>query len=188
MRGELDPGLVERAVHGDGRAFERIVEEHHSLVWAAVRSVLGDRPDVEDTVQEAFIKVYRGLSSFRSASRLSTWIYRIARNEALNASSRARRETVPIESTAPIEDPGERPDRLVSRAEAAALVERFLPRIDDRWRAAIELRYMGERSCAEISEIMDLPVGTVKTYIHRGKAALRRLMAGERPAGTKDDR
>ena len=188
MRGDLDPGLVEKAVRGDGRAFQRIVENHHSLVWAAVRAVLGDKPDVEDTVQEAFIKVYRGLASFRGTSRLSTWIYRIARNEALNAAARPRRETVPLESTAPIEDPGERPDRLVARAEASARLDRFLPRIDDRWRAAIELRYMGERSYPEIAEIMGLPVGTVKTYIHRGKTALRRMMAGERPADTEDDR
>lgn len=188
MRGELDPVLVEQAVRGDGRAFRRIVEEHHPLVWAAVRAVLGNRPDAEDTVQDVFIKVFRGLPSFRGGSRLSTWIYRIARNEALNAAARKSRETVPIESAAPIEDPGERPDRLVSRSEAASRLERFLPLIDGRWRAAIELRYMGERSYDEIAAVMELPVGTVKTYIHRGKAALRRLMSAETPEKAKDGR
>ncbi|MBN1885721.1 MAG: RNA polymerase sigma factor [Candidatus Krumholzibacteriota bacterium] len=181
MRGDLDPGLVKRAANGDGRAFEEIIEEHHSLVWASVRAVMGDRLDVEDTVQEVFIKVYRGLPSFRGGSRLSTWIYRIARNEALNAVSRKVHETLPIEIVERIEDPGERPDRAVGRAETAAGLERFLARIEERWRTAIELRYMGERSYAEIADIMELPVGTVKTYIHRGKTALRRMMVDESP-------
>ena len=114
--------------------------------------MLGDRDDVEDVVQEVFIKVYRGLSKYRGDSKFSTWIYRIARNESINAVRKNVISGQPIEDTV-IEAPSStRPDEQ------------------------IELRYLGERSYAEIGDTLDLPIGTVKSYIHRAKIELKRLM------------
>ena len=83
LRGETDHDLLEKARSGDGRAFGRIVERYTGIVYAAVRSVLGNHDEIDDAVQEAFIRVYKGLASFSGRSSLSTWIYSVARNHAI---------------------------------------------------------------------------------------------------------
>ncbi len=169
--------LVERARSGNERAFRLILEEHHTLIYSVVHGVLQNRADAEDTVQEVFIKIYRGLPEFRGASRLSTWIYRIARNEALNALAKRRGHHVPLEECAGLAASDADPDRPLSAAETARLLERCMERLDEQQRIALDLCYRGEKSYEEIADIMDIPIGTVKTHIHRGKTALRRMLA-----------
>jgi RNA polymerase sigma-70 factor (ECF subfamily) len=191
VRGESDPHLVAKAREGDERAFRKIVERYHPMAYAVVRGALGDRWDVEDVVQEVFIKVYRGLSGFRGDAKLSTWVYTIARNEALNAARKRDPRSEPLEDVVLVAAEQSRPDERYDEKARREHLERCLSELDEDFRVALELRYMGEMSYEEISEAMGLPLGTVKTYIHRAKIELRRVMArkdfvesygrGERP-------
>ncbi len=176
MRDEKDRGLVEKSLRGDEKAFRRLVEMHTPIVYSAVRAILGGCPDVEDTVQEVFVKVYRGLHAFRGESKLSTWIYRIARNEALNVSARVKPDLVAIEEARDIGSKDSGPDKAYTIEREREMLNHLIQRLDERYRVALELRYMGEKSYADISEIMEIPEGTVKTYIHRAKATLKKML------------
>ncbi len=177
MKGDQENDLVEKSLRGSERAFRQIVEDNSAVVFAAVRSVLGNSDDIEDIVQEIFIKIFRGLPGFRGGSRLSTWIYRIARNEAINSKAKRNVETVPFDTVDLTGPKDERPDRILSRREKNNRLRELVSRLDQRYREVIELRYLAERSYSEISEIMGIPVGSVKTYIHRARKELKSMMS-----------
>ena len=188
FRGEGDAELVAEAREGSEKAFRKLVERYHPMAFAVVRGVLGSRSDVEDVAQEVFIKVFRGLSGFRGDSKLSTWIYTVARNEAINAARKSNPADASIEDVV-LESPEElRPDKLYHRKIRQEEVERGLSQLDPDYRLALELRYMGEMSYAEISEVMALPIGTVKTYIHRAKIELKRIMSRRQSVETHRQR
>ena len=176
MTGGSDARLIAGALEGSEKAFGTLVERYHPMTYSIVRAVLGDRDDVDDVVQEVFIKVYRGLSRFRREAKFSTWLYRIARNEAINASKRRTFDARPIDDVVIEAPPGSRPDENYARQAEQADLDRHLAQLDENYRTVLELRYMGDKSYAEIGETMDLPIGTVKTYIHRAKIELKRLM------------
>jgi len=137
-----------------------------------------------------YIKVFKGLARFRGDSKFSTWLYRIARNEAINAVKKRRLESVPIEDVVLAAPDRDGPEAVLRRSQASEELEDALGRIDERYRLALELRYMGERSYEEIVEMTGLPIGTIKTYIHRGKTALRKAMTqtlGRRDAASAGD-
>jgi RNA polymerase sigma factor (sigma-70 family) len=172
-----DRDLVEKSLDGSARAFGRLVERYHALVFSVVRGIMGQRDEVEDVVQEIFIKVYRNLAGYRGEARLSTWIYRIARNEAINAVSRSRPDTEPLDESSGHVSREAGPEERLERKHATRFLEELLTALDEQHRIAIELRYMGEKSYAEIAEIMDIPIGTVKTYIYRAKAAMKKRLS-----------
>jgi len=175
--GDGDQRLVAETLAGSEKAFREIVERYHAMTFAVVRGILGDRSDVEDVMQEVFIKVYKGLGGFRGDAKLSSWIYQIARNEALNKARRPNAAETSIDDVV-IESPEEsRPDAEYRRKIEREYLERCLAELGDDFRTALELRYMGELSYTEIAETMGLPIGTVKTYIHRGKIELKRVMS-----------
>ena len=177
MRGENDAQLVAKSLHGSEKAFRRLVERHQPMAYSVVRAVLGDRDDVEDVVQEVFVKVFRGLGRFRGDSKFSTWIYRIARNEAISAARRANPHSETLDDTEIRAPETDRPDVQYGREEQHRHVEAYLAQLDENYRVVLELRYMGEKSYAEISELMDVPLGTVKTYVHRAKFLLKEIMS-----------
>jgi RNA polymerase sigma-70 factor (ECF subfamily) len=185
LTGTSDAHLIEASLKGSERAFRQLVERHHALAYSAVRSVMGDRDDVEDVVQEVFIKVYRALATFRTDARFSTWLYRIARNEAVSTVRRKTMSGPPIEETVLESDAASRPDEQYRVEEERAVMGRCLEQLDDQYRTVLELRYLGERSYQEIAEAMELPIGTVKSYIHRAKAELKRVMLRERKRGAE---
>jgi RNA polymerase sigma-70 factor (ECF subfamily) len=172
--------LVAEAREGSERAFRKLVERYHPMTYSIVRAILGDRFDVEDVVQDVFVKVYGALRQFRGESKLSSWIYQIARNEALNQTRGKRPAAEPLDDAA-LETPIEsRPDEQYRRKMLREDLERCLMEIDEEFRTVLEMRYMGEMSYAEISDATGLPMGTVKTYIHRAKIELKRVMTRRR--------
>jgi RNA polymerase sigma-70 factor (ECF subfamily) len=176
LRGEGDARLVAEAREGSEKAFRKLVERYHPMAYAVVRGVLGDRSDVEDVAQEVFIKIFRGLPGFRGNAKFSTWVYTIARNEAINAVRKTDPAGTSIEDVV-VETPDEaRPDEQYRRKIRREHLERCLSEIDRDHRLVLELRYMGEMSYTEISDVTGLPIGTVKTYIHRAKVALKKVM------------
>jgi len=182
--GDRDLELISKSLQGNQLAFTELVERHHTTAFAVVRGVLGDSDDVEDVVQMVYMKVYRNLDKFRGDSKFSTWLYQIARNEAINAVKKRRLDTTPVEDLVVAAPERDGPEAAYHRTAAADDLEQAMARIDERYRGVLELRYMGERSYDEISELTGLPIGTVKTYIHRGKVALKRAMT--RSLGRRD--
>jgi RNA polymerase sigma-70 factor (ECF subfamily) len=183
MKGEMrreedyDIALVGRSLNGDGRAFGKLIRRHHDLVFSVVRGIMGRRDDVEDVAQEVFIKIFKSLSGFRGEAKLATWIYRIARNEAINAVSRSRPTLETLDESRGDVSSARSPEEQLERKNAKHLLDEMLAALDENHRIAIELRYMGGKSYVEIAEIMEIPMGTVKTYIYRAKAAMKKRLS-----------
>lgn len=180
--------LVARALRGDERAFRDLITPHHAMAYAVVRSVLGarGREEVDDVMQVVYLKAYQGLGGFRGDAKFSTWLYQIARREAIDVSSKRRPETVEI-TEIELPSSGETPDAATRDRDTKLRIERAMAELDDDYRTAIELRYMAEKSYEEIAEIMGVPAGTAKTYVHRGKVEMKRILSRpERPAARRD--
>lgn len=187
MRGDNDHDLLEKAKSGDERAFGKIVEKYTGVVYAAVRSVLGNRSDIDDAVQEAFIRVYRGLPSYSGRSSLSTWIWSVARNNAINIRAKERDDVIPLDKTAEIPSNRPGPEAELARRSAVEDIEYLLSRLEGDYRQVIELRYLAGKKYHEIAEILDMPEGTVKTLIHRARKKMKMMMDERYEAGRREN-
>lgn len=167
-------------------AYEELISRYEQQVYSMVYRLLGNESDACDVVQEVFLKVFRGVNSFREQSSLRTWIYRIAVNEAHNHRRwfvRHCRWEVPMHVDAGSDlshsveyapDPGRSPYDETLNSENRILIERALTRINPIFRAAVVLRDIENLSYEEIAEILQISLGTVKSRILRGREALRR--------------
>ncbi len=175
---------------GDGAAYEKLIDKFEQPVFNLVSRVMDDPADAADVVQEVFLKVFRNIASFRRDSSLKTWIYRIAVNEARNHRrwfSRHRRNEVGLEAEPGetrgyqdwLPDPGQSPYETALTHETHDLIEAALARVNPKFRAALVLREIEGLSYEEISEILDISLGTVKSRILRGREALRKHLADQ---------
>ncbi len=187
MRGDNDHDLLEKAKSGDGKAFGKIVEKHTGVVYAAVRSVLGNRDDIDDAVQESFIRIYRGLPSFSGRSSLSTWIWSVARNNAINVRAKERDDIIPLDKTAEIASSRLGPEAEYARRRAAKDIEWLLSGLEGNYRQVIELRYLAGKKYNEIAQMLDLPEGTVKTLIHRARIRMKKMMDTREKNGRREN-
>jgi RNA polymerase sigma-70 factor (ECF subfamily) len=185
--GELSPDdarLLRGLRAGIEAAYEELIDRYQQPVYGMVYRLLGSQPDSCDVVQEVFVKVFRGVGSFREKSSLRTWIYRIAVNEAHNhrrwfsrhtrwevALTDEQQESRLLDSTA---DPGPSPFERAASNETRLLIEEALDRINPVFRTAVVLRDIEDLSYEEIAEILQISMGTVKSRILRGREALRR--------------
>jgi len=182
LSNDQERDLVARASRGDGRAFRSLVATHHATAYAVVRAILGSRrfDDVDDVMQLVYLKAYQGLATFRGESKFSTWLYQIARREALDVVSKRALDSTSIDDVVIPARAGDAADSALADRDLRESIERAMGELDESYRTAIELRYMAEKSYEEIADLMRLPVGTVKTYVHRGKLELKRILS--RPA------
>lgn len=173
--------LVRRCLDGDDAAFATLVERHKLMVYNIVDRMVG-ADAADDLAQEAFVRVHQGLAGFRGDAKLSTWIYRITYRLCLEALQRRARSgvTVPLSEehaeeteAGPVAAPLPVTDAGFAQAEARQAVEHGLAQLPAHYRMALTLFYLQERRYDEIAEVMELPMGTVKTYLHRAKAQLR---------------
>jgi len=161
-------------LRGDNRAFRVVIEKYTPLVYSVVEGILSSRrSDIEDVLQEVFVKVYVGLPSFKGEAKFSTWLYQIARNTALNAMERFEPPLQPVEDTHHLEAGGASPEDDYQQKRTHEAILQQIDTLDEPYRIVLKLRYMGELSYEEIAGIMDIPMGTVKTYLFRAKAALK---------------
>lgn len=181
----LDAVLVERAVReADTRAFEMLVRRHQGLVRAQLRRLLGDDPaTADDLAQEAFALAWRKLAQFRGESRFSTWIYRIAYSCFLQfLRSRSGREpTLPFDPEQEGSDANEGPLDLRMDLTSA------MRRLSGNQRAALLYCVQLGLSHEEAAEVLDMPLGTVKTHCLRGKAKLRELLKDWDPLNERSE-
>ncbi|WP_237058759.1 RNA polymerase sigma factor RpoE [Microbulbifer sediminum] len=187
-----DRQLVERVQKGDKRAFDLLVLKYQHKIVAVVSRFIKDHSEVQDVVQEAFIKAYRALANFRGESAFYTWMYRIAINTAKNhLVSRGRRppssdvdlEDAEFYSGADLLRDNETPENQLFRDQLEQAVHQAIQALPEDLRSAVTLREMEGLSYEEIAEVMACPVGTVRSRIFRAREAIDRtvkaVMAGE---------
>lgn len=187
-----DKQLVAKVQKGDSRAFDVLVLKYQHKIFGLISRYVNDPDEVQDVAQEAFIKAYRALPKFRGESAFYTWLYRIAINTAKNyLVSRSRRppgSDVEIGDAEYFEGGGalreiETPETALFGAELKIVVERAIRELPDDLRTAVTLREFDGLSYEDIAEIMDCPVGTVRSRIFRARESIdkqvREQMDGE---------
>jgi RNA polymerase sigma-70 factor (ECF subfamily) len=178
---QTDQQLVAKVQKGDSRAFDLLVLKYQHKIFGLISRYVHDADEVQDVAQEAFIKAYRALPRFRGDSAFYTWLYRIAINTAKNhLVSRSRR---PPGSDVEVEDAEyydggsalrdiNSPENVLFGAELKAVVERALSALPDDLKTAVTLREFDGLSYEDIAEIMECPVGTVRSRIFRAREAI----------------
>jgi RNA polymerase sigma-70 factor (ECF subfamily) len=181
IQDETDQELVRRVQSGDKVAFDLLVRKYQHKVLKLVSRFVSDLAEAEDVAQEAFIKAYRALPSFRGDSAFYTWLYRIAINTAKNALVSNRRR--PIEFDLDLQDPeqydrqallkeADTPEGVALTEEIRTTVEKAIEQLPEDLRTAIVLRELEGMSYEEIAQAMDCPVGTVRSRIFRAREAI----------------
>lgn len=185
-----DKELVTRALEGDESAFRELLERFRRPVFSLVYRMIGDREQAEDLAQESFVKAFNNLDSYNPNYRFSSWLFKIANNHAIDHLRRARLATVSIhgsphaanaereeETRIVLESQDESPEQEMLALELGSEIEEAIAQLRSDYRTAVILRHIENRPYEEIAEIMEVPIGTVKTFLHRARAELREALA-----------
>lgn len=171
--------LLERCRQGDEQAFRDLVDRYKDLVFGIVARSTPDRARVEDLAQEVFLRIHRGLPYFRGEAKLTTWIFRIAVN-LLSREADARRAAreVALDHDRPDHEPRAL-DRAISDLELRERLEKAMARLPPNYRLLVAAHYLQDVKYEDLAEALDMPVGTVKTHLHRAKKQLRAILESE---------
>jgi RNA polymerase sigma-70 factor (ECF subfamily) len=169
-----DQELVRLFTRGDSAAFEELVRRHEQRIYNLSLRMLGRPEDARDATQETFLAAFRKLPSFRGDSSLSTWLHRVAMNACYDTLRRRKRRA---EESLP-EDPGAASGDLAESSAEAVDVQRALAQVPDEFRAVLVLHDVQDLPYEEIAEVLGVPIGTVKSRLHRGRVGLARLLRG----------
>ncbi len=185
-----DREIVALAKAGKEAAYRELVRRYERPVFSLIYRMVRDRALAEDLSQETFVKVLNALESYRPEYKFSSWVFKIANNAAIDQLRRREVDTLSldgapdartadeVEATAlQAADRQETPLAELESRELGSEIERAVGRLRPEYRTAILLRHVEGRSYEEIAEVMDLPLGTVKTYIHRARLELREYLA-----------
>jgi RNA polymerase sigma-70 factor (ECF subfamily) len=188
-----DQEVVRHAVIGREAAYRELIRRYQRPVFSLVFRMVRDRELAEDLAQETFVKVLNAIDSYRPEYKFSSWIFKIANNAAIDHLRRRNLDTLSIDgsphaetaeaieaTTLQLGDGQESPLDEVASRELGEQIERAINALRPEYRSCILLRHIDGRPYEEIAEILDLPLGTVKTYIHRARNELRILLADTR--------
>jgi len=163
-----DDALALAAKAGDRAALEALLHANADRIHSVCRRILGNPDDALDATQEAMIAIARGITRFDGSARISTWIYRVATNAALDELRRRGRRPLPAEAPITSESRGDGTGAVDARLD----IDAALAAIPEDFRVAVVLRDLCDLDYAEISEALNVPIGTVRSRIARGRAAL----------------
>ena len=178
MEPERERALVDRCRREVPGAFEELVDQYKNLVFALIARTVPDRSRAEDIAQDVFLRIHRGLPYFRGDARLSTWIYRIVINVCSGEKS-------PSRPAISLDDPDARVavpstvDRQFSDLELRDRLEKAIEQLPTQYRLLIAAHYLEGVQYEDLAEAMSLPLGTVKTQLHRATRQLRQLLEGD---------
>jgi RNA polymerase sigma factor (sigma-70 family) len=161
--------------------FEELVREHQAMVFRTLLRLTGSREQLDDLAQDVFLRLYRALPSFRGEALVTTYLYRIAVNVAQDEWKRRRRDKQSLVSISDeasgweerLEHPGRNAEELLEEREFAELVDGQLQRLSQVERAVLVLYHQEERTYEQIALALGLPIGTVRTHLHRARKKLR---------------
>jgi RNA polymerase sigma-70 factor, ECF subfamily len=170
--------LVERCRRGEDLAFRELVDQYKGLVFALIARSVSDRGRAEELAQEVFLKVHKGLPYFRSEAKLSTWIYRIVIN------SLAQERKAPMMTSLDDESPAARlrpvaDDRAFGDLLVRDRLQKAIERLPVQYQVLVNGHYLKGMKYEELAAALDMPMGTVKTHLHRAKRQLRQLLETE---------
>ena len=193
LTGATDQEVVRWAREGLERAYRELVRRYERPIFSLIYRMVRDRELAEDLAQEAFVKALNAIESYRPEFKFSSWIFKIANNAAIDHLRRRELDTLSlegardattsdrVEATAlQIGDRGETPLEEIEAREMGSAIERAIASLRPEYRSCILLRHVEDRSYEEIAEILALPLGTVKTYIHRARTELKEALGGLR--------
>jgi RNA polymerase sigma-70 factor, ECF subfamily len=182
---EMIRDRIKQVKRGDQSAFEDVVSFFQNKIYQHCFRMLGNAHEAEDIAQEAFIRAYVNIHSFDDRRKFSTWLYRIATNLTIDRLRKRKPDhyldaevkgTEGLDMYSQLADQGRLPEEEVEGLELQRYIQYEISKLPPKYRSIIMLRYIEEFSLQEISEILDIPLGTVKTRIHRGREALRKKL------------
>jgi len=183
LDGCADAELVSLTIAGNDLAFAQIMRRYNRLLFRTVRSILKNDDETQDALQEAYLNAWRALASFRADARLSTWLVRIAANEALGRLRRNSAQIMPLNSaidpdgeTPEIQmqaNPDDQPEHLAMRAQVRRQIEARIDTLPDSFRTVFMLRGVEELSVEEVALALDIPEATVRSRFFRARGILR---------------
>ena len=184
-----DSALAQEAAEGRESAFRELLERYERPVFALVYRMVRERDLAEDLAQDAFIRAFRGIGTYKPEYKFSSWIFKIAHNVTIDHLRRRRLDTISLEgsryartdeererSRPVVASSDESPAEHLENQELRGEIEEAIGKLRPHYRTVILLRHVEGRSYQEIAEITDVPLGTVKTYIHRARVELRELL------------
>jgi RNA polymerase sigma-70 factor, ECF subfamily len=185
-----DKELAKLAGGGREAAFGELLSRYERPIFSLVYRMVRDRTLAEDLAQEAFIRAFNAISSYNASYKFSSWIFKIANNHTIDHLRKKQLDTISIDGSPHatsaqdqektrliVEAKDESPEEYVEHRELGSQIERAIGELRPEYRTAILLRHVEGYAYDEISEIMDLPLGTVKTYLHRARSELKELLA-----------
>ena len=191
LSADTDQEVVELARKGEEVAYRELLRRYQRPVFSLIYRMVRDRELAEDLAQETFVKVLNALDRYRSEYKFSSWVFKIANNAAIDHLRRKELDTLSLEggpdATTPerveatalqLGDQAESPLEELEARELGSEIERAIGRLRPEYRSCIILRHVEGRPYDEIAGILDLPLGTVKTYIHRARAELKESLDG----------
>ncbi len=182
-----DKQLIDRALGGDSKAFELLLNKYRNLVFSIMMKMVRNKQEAEDLTQEAFMKAFSSLATFNDEFAFSTWLMKIASNNCIDFLRKRKLKThsihepiqykdEKIEIDLPDHEPS--PERSLIQRERSRMIENAINELPQRYRYVIILRHKEEKSYEEIAEIMNLPLGTVKAQIFRAREILNKKLKG----------
>lgn len=184
-----DDKLVAAAVEGDENAYAQLVDKYQRALFFHISKMVKDRNQIEDLVQEAFMKAFGNLKSYNTDYAFSTWLYRIATNHTIDYLRKRKLQTLSIDEPQKTKDgdlemqlPDESfvTDREIIRKQRKNIINNAIDNLPDKYREVIRMRHMEEKSYQEIAEVLALPLGTVKAHIFRAREMLYKALKDKR--------
>jgi len=183
-----DAECVQNLQRGQTDAFEILIRRHEKTIFNLVYRMLGDYDEAAEVSQEAFLSAYRAIGTFRGDSNFSTWLYRIALNHATTrrkSLNTRQQRNVSIENTEPVSDPQPGPAETMEKKEIRERVQQALNSLEPDDATVILLRDLQDVPYEEVARVLEIPIGTVKSRLHRARQALKTELASYFYAGRK---
>ena len=177
--------LIQKALAGDQTAYHGLVKRYHHGLYVMIFQMIKNREESEDLVQETFMKAFNALGHYNNQFAFSTWLYKIAYNNCIDAIRKRKLKTLPLdrpiqhsdgETMQDIRDDSSSPEKEYLYAEKRNRIQKTIDDLPDIYREVILLRHQEERSYEEISERLGLPIGTVKARIFRAREVLKKKL------------
>ncbi|MDR8392565.1 sigma-70 family RNA polymerase sigma factor [Aliifodinibius sp. S!AR15-10] len=180
-----DDVLVKKAIGGDEKAYKKLVNKYERAIYFHILKMVKDKKQVEDLVQETFVKAFDNLNTYSTNYAFSTWLYRIATNHTIDYLRKKKLQTLSIDEPVKtrdgdmqmqLPDDDASTDRKIIRQQRQQMVQQAIEDLPPKYRKVIQMRHMEEKSYQEIAEVLDKPLGTVKAHIFRAREMLYKAL------------
>jgi RNA polymerase sigma-70 factor (ECF subfamily) len=185
----VETRLAKLARNGDRGAFAELVELYKDKIYHLAYRMLNNKHEAEDAVQETFLRVYTNLHRYDENQKFSTWIFRIGTNHCIDRLRKRKHSAYSLDAEMPDNEGNdyysmlsgneETPEKQVILSETQQLIHKAIESLPEKYKSVVILKYLHDMSLQEIGDVLDMPVTTVKTRVHRGREYLRKKLEQE---------